>query len=124
AGHLIECGGQCTGGLWCNWQEAVDLASVGYPNPQIDAGGTCRLTKPAGTGGAVNVETVSEQLLYEVGDPAAYLTPDVTADFTSVALHDLGSDTVEVRSPRGRPCTDSYKVSIAYRDGYTAAGTL
>jgi hypothetical protein len=124
AGHLIECGAQATGGLWCNWEEAADLANVGYPIAEVEADGTCRLTKPAGTGGAVNVETVSEQLLYEVGDPAAYLTPDVTADFTSVSLHDLGGDTVEVRSPRGRPCTDSYKVSIAYRDGFTAAGTL
>jgi hypothetical protein len=124
AGHLIECGAQCTGGLWCNWPEAPDLANVGYPIAEVAADGTCRITKPAGTGGAVNVETVSEQLLYEVGDPAAYLTPDVTADFTSVSLHDLGNDVVEVRSPRGRPATDTYKVSIAYRDGYTAAGTL
>jgi hypothetical protein len=124
AGHLIECGAQCTGGLWCNWTEAPDLANVGYPIAEVAADGTCRITKPPGTGGAVNVETVGEQLLYEVGDPAAYLTPDVTADFTSVTLHDLGGDVVEVRSPRGRPATDTYKVSIAYRDGYTAAGTL
>ncbi len=124
AGHLIECGAQATGGLWCNWEEAADLANVGYPIAEVAADGSCRLTKPAGTGGAVNVETVGEQLLYEVGDPAAYLTPDVTADFTSVTLHDLGGDVVEVRSPRGRPCTDTYKVSVAYRDGYAAAGTL
>jgi hypothetical protein len=124
AGHLIECGAQCTGGLWCNWPEAPDLAHVGYPIAEVEADGACRITKPAGTGGAVNVETVGEQLLYEVGDPAAYLTPDVTADFTSVSLHDLGGDAVEVRSPRGRLCTDSYKVSVAYRDGYAAAGAL
>src|SRR5439155_20286671 len=124
AGHLIECGAQCTGGLWCNWTEAPDLANVGYPIAEVDADGTCRITKPAGTGGAVNVETVSEQLLYEVGDPAAYLTPDVVADFTSLRLRDLGKDVVEVSSPRGRPATDSYKMSIAYRDGFTASGTL
>src|SRR5207248_1431217 len=110
--------------LWCNWTEAPGLANVGYPIAEVDADGTCRITKPAGTGGAVNVETVSEQLLYEVGDPAAYLTPDVAADFTSVELHDRGGDVVEVSHPKGRPATDSYKVSIAYRDGYASAGTL
>jgi hypothetical protein len=124
AGHLIECGAQCTGGLWCNWQDAPELANVGYPIAEVDADGTCRITKPAGTGGAVNIETVSEQLLYEVGDPAAYLTPDVVADFTSVTLHDRGGDVVEVVNPKGKPATDSYKVSIAYRDGYASAGTL
>ncbi|HEY1379942.1 MAG TPA: acyclic terpene utilization AtuA family protein [Gemmataceae bacterium] len=124
AGHLIECGAQATGGLWCNWTEAPDLANVGYPIAEVDADGMCRITKPAGTGGAVNVETVSEQLMYEVGDPAAYLTPDVVADFTSVALRDRGGDVVEVTNPRGKPATDSYKVSIAYRDGYASAGTL
>ncbi len=123
AGHLIECGAQATGGLWINWDE-TDLNLVGYPIAEIEVDGTCRITKPPGTGGAVNVETVSEQLLYEVGDPAAYLTPDVVADFTRVALRDLGGDVVEVRSPRGRAATDSYKVSIAYRDGFAASGTL
>jgi hypothetical protein len=124
AGHLIECGAQVTGGLWCNWQEAPDLANVGYPIAEIDADGVCRITKPSGTGGAVNIETVSEQLLYEVGDPARYLTPDVVADFTSVKLTDHGGDVVEIANPKGRPATDSYKVSIAYRDGYSSAGTL
>lgn len=124
AGHLIECGAQVTGGLWCNWPEAPDLGHVGYPIAEIDADGTFRITKPDGSGGRVNVETVSEQLLYEVGDPAAYLTPDVTADFTSVTLTQTGPDVVEVRNARGKPATDSYKVSIAYRDGFTASGTL
>jgi hypothetical protein len=124
AGHLIECGAQCTGGLWCNWREAPDLANVGYPIAEIEADGVCRITKPNGTGGAVNVETMSEQLLYEVGDPAAYLTPDVVADFTSVQLSDRGGNMVEVTNSKGRPATDTYKVSIAYRDGYASAGTL
>lgn len=124
AGHLIECGAQATGGLWCNWQEAPDLANVGYPIAVIGADGTLDLTKPAGTGGAVNRETVAEQLLYEVGDPAAYLTPDVTADFTSVRLTETGRDVVRIDGARGKPATDSYKVSIAYRGGYTASGTL
>jgi hypothetical protein len=123
AGHLIECGAQVTGGLWINW-EKTNLDLVGYPIAEIDADGTCRISKPADTGGAVNIETVSEQLLYEVGDPSAYITPDVVADFTSVSLHDLGNDVVEVRSPRGQPATDTYKVSIAYRDGFAASGTL
>jgi hypothetical protein len=124
AGHLIECGAQATGGLWCNWQGAPDLANVGYPIAEIEQDGTLRLCKPPGTGGAVNNETIAEQLLYEVGDPAAYLTPDVTADFTTVTLAEIGTDVVEVRGSRGKPATDSYKVSIAYRDGFAASGTL
>jgi len=123
AGHLIECGAQATGGLWCNWQE-TDLALIGYPLADIEAKGTFVLTKPAGSCGAVNRETVGEQLLYEVGDPAAYLTPDVVADFTGVELTEIGRDEVRVSGARGKPATDSYKVSIAYRDGWTAAGTL
>jgi Acyclic terpene utilisation family protein AtuA len=124
AGHLIECGAQATGGLWCNWREAGDLAHVGYPIAQIEADGSFLLTKPAGTGGAVNRETVSEQLLYEVGDPAAYLTPDVVADFTTIQLTERGRDVVHVGNAHGKPATDTYKVSIAYRDGYGASGTL
>jgi hypothetical protein len=124
AGHLIECGAQVTGGLWCNWREAPDLAGVGYPVAEIEADGTFRVTKPPGSGGAVNVETVSEQLLYEVGDPRAYLTPDVSADFTSVKLTQTAPDVVQVTGALGRRHTDSYKVSIAYRDGFTASGTL
>jgi hypothetical protein len=124
AGHLIECGAQATGGLWCNWQEAPDLANVGYPIAALEPGGDFIITKPPGSGGAVNTETVAEQLLYEVGDPAAYLTPDVVADFTSVTLTEPAVDTVAVRGARGTPATDTYKVSIAYRDGFTASGTL
>jgi hypothetical protein len=124
AGHVIECGAQATGGLWCNWREAPDLAEVGYPIAEIDADGSFRITKPPNTGGAVNQETVSEQLLYEVGDPSAYLTPDVVADFTSVRLTDTARDVVEIRGARGAPATDTYKVSIAYRAGFTASGML
>jgi hypothetical protein len=124
AGHVIECGAQATGGLWCNWTEGPDLADVGYPIAEVDERGDFQITKPPNSGGAVNVETVAEQLLYEVGDPAAYLTPDVTADFTSVKLSAAWPDCVTVRGARGRPATDSYKVSAAYRDGFTASGTL
>jgi hypothetical protein len=123
AGHLIECGAQATGGLWCNWQE-TDLALVGYPVAAVAADGSCEVSKPEGSSGAVNVETVSEQLLYEVGDPAAYLTPDVVADFTSVTLTQAGPDVVRVSPARGRPAPDRLKVSIAYRDGWSASGTL
>ncbi len=123
AGHLIECGAQATGGLWCNWQE-TNLALVGYPIADIEESGAFILTKPPGSGGAINCETVAEQLLYEVGDPAAYLTPDVVADFTSVQLTECGRDEVRINGARGEPATDSYKVSIAYRDGWTASGTL
>jgi hypothetical protein len=124
AGHVIECGAQATGGLWCNWREAPDLAHVGYPIADIAADGSFTISKPPNTGGAVNLETVSEQLLYEVGDPAAYLTPDVTADFTSFTLTQAEPDVVRIQGVRGRPATDSYKVSIAYKGGFTATGTL
>ena len=124
AGHLIECGAQVTGGLWCNWPEAPALADVGYPIAVLNADGPFTIIKPPATGGAVNRETVSEQLLYEVGDPAAYLTPDVVADFTSVAIAETGRDEVRVTGFHGLPATDSLKVSIAYRDGFAASGTL
>src|SRR5262245_19184132 len=124
AGHLIECGAQATGGLWCNWGEAHDLGAVGYPIAEVTRGGEVTLTKPPDTGGSVNGETVVEQLLYEVGDPSAYLTPDVVADFTSLKWTEVVQDAVLIQAVRGRPATDSYKVSIAYRDGYVSSGTL
>jgi hypothetical protein len=124
AGHLIECGAQATGGLWCQWEQVKDFASVGYPIAEMEPSGVFRITKPEGSGGAVNRETIAEQLLYEVGDPAAYLTPDVVADFTSAQLREAGQDSVRVENARGKPATDSYKVSIAFRDGFAAAGTL
>jgi hypothetical protein len=124
AGHIIECGAQATGGLWCNWRDAGDLANVGYPIAEIGADGTFTIDKPAGSGGAVNVQTISEQILYEVGDPAAYLTPDVVADFTSLQLAEAGRDIVRITSAHGKPAPDMLKVSIAYRDGFTASGML
>src|SRR5260370_24478224 len=124
AGHLIECGAEVSGGLWCNWKDAADLANVGYPIADINADGSFLITKPENTGGAVNRETVAEQLLYEVGDPAAYLTPDVIADFTSISLTETGQDMVRIDNAHGLPATDFYKVSIAYRDGFMASGTL
>lgn len=124
AGHLIECGAQVTGGLWCNWPEVDEYAKIGYPVAEIEPTGAFTISKPESTGGRVNLETVVEQLLYEVGDPAAYITPDVVADFTSVQLRESGANVVRVEGSRGNPATDSYKVSIAYRDGFACAGTL
>lgn len=124
AGHLIECGAQATGGLWTSWQQVPDLATVGYPIAAMRENGDFHIEKPTGSGGVVNIETLSEQLLYEVADPAAYLTPDVTADFTTIAMSELQKDVVAVSGAKGKPATNSYKVSIAYRDGYAASGTL
>jgi hypothetical protein len=124
AGHLIECGAQATGGLYSNWREVPNLADVGYPIAELDANGTFTISKPPDTGGLINRDTIAEQLLYEVGDPSTYLTPDVTADFTSVALTEASPDTVQVAGANGKPATDTYKVSIAYRDHFSASGTL
>lgn len=123
AGHLIECGAQATGGLWCNYQ-STDLAEVGYPIAAIDRQGCFRLTKTPDSGGAVNRETVLEQLFYEIGDPAAYLTPDVVADFSQLDVVEIGNDEVQVSGARGKPATSTYKASMAYRDGYMASGSL
>lgn len=124
-GHLIECGAQVTGGYSTNWaQYAANMSNIGYPIAEIEASGETIITKPRNSGGAVNRRTVAEQLTYEIGDPAHYLSPDVDADFTTVTLADLGDDRVRVRGATGRPASDSYKVSLAYRDGYMAAGEL
>jgi hypothetical protein len=124
AGHLIECGAQLTGGLWPNVTDGHHLEDVGYPIAELTQIGGLRVTKPDATGGAVNVETVSEQLLYEVADPARYFTPDVVTDFTTPKLHEVTRDVVEITGCHGTPATDTYKVSIAYRDGFTTSGTL
>jgi Acyclic terpene utilisation family protein AtuA len=124
AGHLIECGAQATGGLWHRWQELPDLAGIGYPIAEIDASGSCVITKPAGTGGRVSVETVTEQLLYEIDDPARYRTPDVDADFRPVTLEEPALDRVLVKGARGQPPSDHLKLVAVYRDGWTASGML
>jgi hypothetical protein len=124
AGHLIECGAQVTGGLWMNASAETHLGGVGYPIAEIAEDGTFSISKPPNTGGAVNIETVSEQLLYEVAEPARYYTPDVVADFTTVTLTQSEPDVVSVSGGTGNGLTDTYKASIAYRDGYMSAGTL
>lgn len=123
AGHLIECGAQVTGGYSVDWI-GRDLTAVGYPIAEVEADGTTVITKPPHTGGEVNRRTVVEQLTYEIGDPQHYLTPDVDVDFTTVKVQELQQNRVQVTVATGRPATDSYKVSLAYRDGFMAAGEL
>ncbi|HSJ63833.1 MAG TPA: acyclic terpene utilization AtuA family protein [Gemmatimonadaceae bacterium] len=125
AGHIIECGAQCSGGnCLYDWRSIPDLANVGYPIVEAAEDGTFVVTKHPGTGGRIDFHSVAEQLVYEMGDPHEYITPDVVADFTSIRLDDLGGDRVRVHGIRGRPPTDKLKVSIAYRAGYKAVGTL
>ncbi len=125
AGHIIECGAQCSGGnCQFDWQNIPDMANVGFPIVEAYPNGDFVITKHEGTGGRVNVQSVKEQLLYEMGDPQAYITPDVTADFTSINLADDGKDRVKVFGITGNPNTDFYKVSIAYSGGWKAIGTL
>ena len=124
AGHLIECGAQATGGMYSAWDASQPLGNVGYPIVEIDAEGHVTITKPSGTDGAVTPDTVAEQLIYEIGDPQHYLTPDVDVDFSQVRLTQTGPDRVEVSGAAGTPAPPTYKVSMAYRDGYMATGTL
>ena len=125
AGHIIECGAQCSGGnCLFDWRNIPNLADVGYPIVEGRADGTFTIAKHPGTGGIVSIHSVSEQLLYEMGDPRAYITPDVIADFTTIRLEQEGPDRVRVFGIKGRPATDMLKVSIAYRSGFKAVGTL
>ena len=125
AGHIIECGAQASGGnCQYDWQNIPDLANVGFPIVEARPNGEFVVTKHRGTGGRVNVPSVKEQLLYEMGDPKSYITPDVVADFSSIQLADAGEDRVRVFGIKGSPKTDFYKVSIAYSSGWKAVGTL
>lgn len=123
AGHLIECGAQATGGYSHAW-DGAKLAEVGYPIAELAADGTSVTTKPAGSGGSVNRLTVASQLVYEIGDPQHYLTPDVDCDFTTVTLDEVGDDRVAVRNATGHAAPPTLKVSLAYRDGFMADGRL
>ncbi|MBS1828473.1 MAG: DUF1446 domain-containing protein [Acidobacteria bacterium] len=125
AGHIIECGAQCTGGnCQVDWPSIPDMANIGYPIVEAEPDGTFVVTKHAGTGGRVHSDVVKEQLLYELGDPKSYITPDCVADFTSIRLEDVGPDRVRVSGIRGGGRPPMLKVSISYAWGYKAIGTL
>ena len=125
AGHIIECGGQCSGGnCQFDWEAIPDLENIGFPIVEAYPNGEFVITKHENTGGRINIPSIKEQLLYEMGDPKSYITPDVVADFTTIRLQDDGDNRVRVHGIKGNPNTDFYKVSIAYSGGWKAVGTL
>jgi acyclic terpene utilization AtuA family protein len=125
AGHIIECGAQCSGGnCQYDWQSIPELENVGFPIAEAKADGTFVITKHDGTGGRVNVQSVKEQLVYEMGDPHEYITPDCVADFTTIHVADAGPNRVRVFGIKGKPATEFLKVSISYSAGFKAVGTL
>ena len=124
AGHILECGAQSSGGNFTDWRAVPNRAGIGFPIAEVSEDGSFVVTKHDGTGGLVSRGTVSEQLLYEIGDPTDYITPDVVADFTSITLSDEGDDRVRVSSIAGTEDTEFLKVSAAYADGWKATSTL
>ncbi len=125
AGHTVECGAQCTGGnCQVDWESIPDFAGIGYPIVEAEPDGSFVVTKHAGTGGRVTVESVQEQLLYELGDPHGYITPDCVADFTTIRLVSDGPDRVRFSGIKGKPATEFYKVSISYTAGFKAIGMM
>jgi hypothetical protein len=125
-GHLLECAGQLTGGYFAEpgYKEVPDMANLGFPFADVDADGNAVLGKLDGTGGRIDLATVKEQLLYEVTDPCAYVTPDVIADFTAVTLRPTGPNRVDVRGARGKSRPDKLKVSVGYLAGYVGEGEI
>jgi len=124
AGHIIECGAQATGGNFTDWRKVPSFIDMGFPILECEADGAFVLTKHPGSGGLVTCQTVREQLLYEMGHPQSYLTPDVIADFSTIQLSQEGPDRVRISGVKGRPPTDLLKVSIAHADGFKASGSL
>ncbi len=125
AGHTVECGAQCTGGnCLIDWQTIPNLADIGYPIIEAHPDGSFVITKHEGTGGRITVASIKEQLVYEMGDPREYITPDCVADFTTIRLEQEGENRVRFSGIKGRPATDLYKVSISYSAGWKAVGSL
>ncbi|MDQ3473839.1 MAG: DUF1446 domain-containing protein [Acidobacteriota bacterium] len=125
AGHIIECGAQCSGGnCQYDWRNIPNLADVGFPIVEVAPDGTFVVTKHENTGGCLNIPSVKEQLVYEMGDPREYITPDCVADFTSIRLEDAAPNRVRVYGIQGKPATEFLKVSISYAAGFKAVGTL
>ncbi|MFY9556543.1 MAG: acyclic terpene utilization AtuA family protein [Blastocatellia bacterium] len=125
AGHTVECGAQCTGGnCFIDWETIPNMADIGYPIIEAQPDGTFVITKHSGTGGRITVASIKEQLLYEMGDPVEYITPDCVADFTTIRLEQQGTDRVRFSGIKGRPATDLYKVSVSYSAGWKAVGSL
>jgi hypothetical protein len=125
-GHLLECAGQLTGGYFADpgKKDVAGMANLGFPFADVDADGNAQLSKIEGTGGSINRMTATEQLLYEVTDPSAYLTPDITADFSGVEIAESGPDTISVKGARGRKRPDTLKVSVGYKAGYIGEGEI
>lgn len=124
AGHMMECGAQSTGGNFTDWKKVERWENFGYPITEVYPDGSFVLTKHPDTGGLVSVDTAKEQLLYEMGDPKNYISPDVVVDFTTIQLKDVGANRVKVFGVKGRPSTPFLKVSMAYNDGYKAKGSV
>jgi hypothetical protein len=124
AGHMIECGAQVTGGNYSLWRDVASYEQMGYPLVEAEPDGSFTVTKHPGTGGAVNASTVTEQVLYEIGDPRAYASPDVVADFTSFRLEPNGPDRMRVTGVRGRPPSDLLKVSMTYEAGFKLSASV
>jgi hypothetical protein len=125
AGHILECGAQSSGGNFLgDWGSIDNLAEIGFPIAEAYPNGEVIITKHQNTGGRVSFDTIAEQLVYEIGDPVQYITPDCVADFTSIKLKDEKNDRVKVYNVKGKKETEYYKVSCSYASGYSASGNL